>query len=92
MELASKLFGKGLQVDRQRSKRSLPVYVPPTNTKKGGLVVPYQNPPPFFGTWENLTDMGVKNKPLKKRKQKKQIASGLLLGKTVLSMELQYYM
>ena len=43
--------------------------------KDGGLVLPVDyRPPPFFGTWENPTDMGVKKKAPQKGK-------GLLLGK-----------
>ena len=40
--LINALTGKGLQVDsnRTRSKRSIPVYVPNTTKKDGGLVLP----------------------------------------------------
>ena len=66
--------GTGLQVDSQRSRRSIPVYVPkpaPVKSKKdGGLVIPadYRSPP-FIGTWEQYG------------KGKKKKGHGLLLGK-----------
>ena len=72
--LINALTGRGLQVDNKRSKKSPNVYVP-----KGGLIVPYQNPPPFIGTWDNPIGMGVKKKKLKRKTQKK--GKGLLLGK-----------
>ena len=78
--LLNALTGKGLQVDRKRPTRSLPLFVPkpvPTKTQKkdSGLVllVDYR-PPPFFGFWENPIGMGVKNKAPQKGKE-------LLLGK-----------
>ena len=72
IELASKLFGKGLQADRTGSANTTSVYVPDT-TNGHGMYNPYPYmSPPFFGTWENPVGMGVK----KKRKGK-----GLLLGK-----------
>ena len=79
--LMSVLTGKGLQVDKRRPRRSLPVYVPkkspPKTQKKDGdlvLRVDYR-PPPFFGTWENPIGMGVKKKKAPKK------GKGLLLGK-----------
>ena len=72
------LTGKGLQVDRQRSKRSTNVYVPPlskSNNSSGGLVLPMY-PPPFIGNWKNPVGMG-----LKKKKPKAKKGKGLLLGK-----------
>ena len=71
--LLNALTGRGLQVDRERSRRSVPVYVP-RNTN-GGLVLPADyRPPPFYGTWKQPIGMGVKKKTSKKGK-------GLLLGK-----------
>ena len=71
--LLNALTGKGLQVDRERLRRSVPVYVP-KNTN-GGLVLPADyRPPPFYGTWKQPIGMGVKKKTSKKGK-------GLLLGK-----------
>ena len=48
------LMGKGLQVDKRGSKRSVPVFVPSNTTKKdGGLVLSVNcRPPPFLGTWD----------------------------------------
>ena len=77
--LMKALTGSGLQVDNKRSKRSANVYVPKNITSKGGLIVPYQNPPPFIGTWDNPIGMGVKKKAPKRKNQKK--GQGLLLGK-----------
>ena len=69
--LLNALTGKGLQVDRQRSRRSLPVYIPPS-TSEGGLINPYAMPPPFFGTWKNPIGMGVKKKKLPKEENQKR--------------------
>ena len=72
IELASKLFGKGLNISRKsvpagssRGSRGLQV------SQKPGMLMPYQTPP-FLGTWENPVGMGVK---------KTQRARGLLQGK-----------
>ena len=68
--LLKELTGKGLQVDRHRSRRSVNVYVPPEvqkvakqSTTNGGLVLlmDYRSPP-FIGAWENPVGMGVKQK------------------------------
>ena len=77
--LMKALTGNGLQVDNKRSKRSANVHVP--KNIKGGLIVPYQNPPPFIGTWDNPIGLGVtpKKKAPKRKTQKK--GQGLLLGK-----------
>ena len=77
--LMKALTGNGLQVDNKQSRRSADVYVPKNITSKGGLIVPYQNPPPFIGTWDNPIGMGVKKKAPKRKTQKK--GQGLLLGK-----------
>ena len=77
--LMKALTGNGLQVDNKQSRRSADVYVPKNITSKGGLIVPYQNPPPFIGTWDNPIGMGVKKKTPKRKTQKK--GKGLLLGK-----------
>ena len=57
ISLVSKIFGSGLQVDRQSSSNTANAYVPPTH----GEGYPYQSPP-FYGTWENPIGMGVKKK------------------------------
>ena len=65
--LLNALTGKGLQVDRERSRRSVPVYV--SKNTNGGLVLPADyRPPPFYGTWKQPIGMGVK-KNLQKRKR-----------------------
>ena len=69
ISLVSKLYGSGLQVDRESSNNTRSVYVPPTQGEG-------YYPPPFNGTWENPIGMGVKKKAKKKPKGK-----GLLLGK-----------
>ena len=56
IELATKLLGKGLQVDRSGSNDTIPVYI--TSKKDGGLIIPYAMPPPCFGTWENPIGVG----------------------------------
>ena len=70
INLVSKMFGSGLQVDRRGSSNTANVYVPSTHGER----YPYQSPP-FFGTWENPIGMGVK------KKKSKSKGKGLLLGK-----------
>ena len=61
IELASKLLGKGLQADRTGSANTTSVYVPDT-TNGHGMYHPYPYmSPPFFGTWENLVGMGLRD-------------------------------
>ena len=70
--LLNALTGKGLQVDRNRSRRSLPVYVPPTIQKsKGGLINPYAHPPPFFWNMEKSNWNGTTNQKKKAPKNAK---------------------
>lgn len=59
ISLVSKMFGSGLQVDRQHSSNTRNVYVPLVKTRGEGHYPIYQSPP-FFGSWENLVGMGVK--------------------------------
>ena len=73
ISLVSKMFGSGLQVDRQASSNTRNVYVPPVNGDGDGHY-PYQWPP-FFGNWENTIRMRVTKKAEGKGKGK-----GLLLG------------
>ena len=74
--LLNALTGKGLQVDKQSSRRSVNVHVPKAN--KGGLIMPQNwRSPPFYGNWPQTSGMGFKKK--KSRKTKK--GEGLLLGK-----------
>ena len=66
--LLDAVMGKGLQVDSNRSRRSVPVKIPP---KQGGKMYPqfpYQTPP-FYGTWDQI-GMG------KKKNKKKKARSG----------------
>ena len=70
--LLSALTGKGLQVDRGKSNNTTSVYVP----QNGSLINPHAIPPPFFGTWKNPMELGVKKKAPKRRKAKR--GKGLL--------------
>ena len=79
IELVSKMFGSGLQVDGQLPSNTSNVYVP-----SGGGVSQYGNfpvglwglqPPPFIGNWKNPIGAGVKKKKTKSK------GRGLLLGK-----------
>ena len=78
--LLNALTGKCLQVDREISRRSVPVHVlpktPTTISKKdGGLVMPVNwRSEPFIGTWEQL-GKGKKKKRPQKRKQKRETVS-----------------
>ena len=62
ISLVSKMFGSGLQVDRQSSSNTANVYVPHPPPPTHGEGYPYHSPPPFLGTWENPIGMGVKKK------------------------------
>ena len=65
ISLVSKMFGSGLQVDRQASSNTANVYVPPP-PPRSGKGYSYA-PPPFYGTWENPIGMGVKKKKPKEK-------------------------
>ena len=57
--LLNALTGKGLRVDRERSRRSVPVYVP-KNTN-GGLLLPVDyRPPPYFWYLKTTNRYGSK--------------------------------
>ena len=71
ISLVSKMFGSGLQVDKQQSSSTRNVYVPPVQTHGEGHYYPYQSPP-FFGTWENPIGMGVKKKKKDQRTRKRK--------------------
>ena len=64
--LLNSILGKGLQVDSRRSRRSLPIHVPDTSTKDGGLALPLNyRSPPFFGRWDQMNNpigLGMKKK------------------------------
>ena len=80
ISLVSKMFGSGLQVDRQPSSNTANFYVPPP-PRSGKGYYPPPPPSPFYGTWENPIGMGVK---------KKSKGKGLLLGKTAHSTQFPY--
>ena len=61
ISLVSKMFGSGLQVDRQSSSNTANVYVPHPPPPTHGEGYPYHSLP-FFGTWENPIGMGVKKR------------------------------
>ena len=81
IELVSKMFGSGLQVDKSPPPPPPPnpysnVYLP----KSGGQFPMY--PPPFYGKWNETIGMGkTKKKGKKKTPKKKNSGEGLLLGK-----------
>ena len=71
------LMGKGLQVDRSRSRRSVPVFVPNTTKKDGGLVLPVNyRPPPFFGTWDQYGKGKINQKRKRSVVRQKQSIQG----------------
>ena len=56
------LTGRGLHVEKSHPRRTIPIYVPPHMTRKGGkygMMMPY-GPPPFTGSWGNQLGMGKK--------------------------------
>ena len=68
--LLNALTGKGLQVDKQSSRRSVNVHVPKAN--KGGLIMPQKwRSPPFYGNWPQTSGMGLKKKNLERQKKAK---------------------
>ena len=76
IELVSKMFGKGLQVDKR------PPPPPPLsgyNTYYGGQFPMY--PPPFYGNWGETIGMGKKTGKGKKIGKGKKKGQGLFLGK-----------
>ena len=76
VSIVSKMFGSGLQVDRQALTNTANVYVPQSSGKGwADVYLRAKQPPPFYGTWENPIGMGVKKKKPKSR------GKGLLLGK-----------
>ena len=80
IELVSKMFGSGLQVDK------VPPPPPPNPYKNvhlpqnGGKFPMY--PPPFYGNWNETIRIGkTKKREKKKTTKKKNSGEGLLLGK-----------
>ena len=79
IELVSKMFGKGLQVDKTPPPPPpnpfSDVYLP----QSGGQFPMY--PPPFYGNWGETIGMGKKIGKGKKTGKGKKKGQGLLLGK-----------
>lgn len=74
--LMSALTGKGLQVEPKSNGYAKTYHLPPQNTK-GGLIYPYDRPPPIIGSWDDtrLTrGYGVNKCQCKKTVQKKKEA------------------
>ena len=87
IELVSKMFGKGLQVDKRP-----PPPPPPSgyNTYYGGRKFPMY-PPPFYGNWGETIDMGKKTgKGKQTGKGKKEKAKDYCWEKTVHSTASQF--
>ena len=76
IELVSKMFGKGLQVDKRP-----PPPPPPSgyNTYYGGQFPMY--PPPFYGNWGETIGMGKKTGKGKKNGKGKRKGLGIIVGK-----------
>jgi len=76
--LLNALTGKGLQIDKKRSRRSANVHVPKIQNNEsissdGGMVLPMDyRSPSFIGTSKNPIGMGVKPKKGTKKKLKKR--------------------
>ena len=70
------LTGRGLHVEKSHPRRTIPIYVPPHMTRKGGkhgIMMPY-GPPPYIGSWNrNPIGLGIKKKPTKKKEKGKGI-------------------
>ena len=77
IELVSKMFGSGLQVDKVPPPPPPNPYMNVHLPQSGGLY-----PPPFYGNWNETIGMGkTKKKGKKKSTKKKNSGEGLLLGK-----------
>ena len=77
IELVSKMFGSGLQVDKVPPPPPPNPYMNVHLPKSGGLY-----PPPFYGNWNETIGMGkTKKRGKKKSTKKKNSGEGLLLGK-----------
>ena len=57
ISLVSKMFGSGLQVDRQASSNTRNIYVPRPVKTRGEGHYPYFSPP-FYGSWEIQLEQG----------------------------------
>ena len=74
IELVSKMFGSGLQVDKVPPPPPLNPYSNVYLPKSGGQFAIY--PPPFYGNWNETIGMGKTKKKGKKRLQKGKIQAG----------------
>ena len=79
IELVSKMFGKGLQVDKTPPPPPPNPYSNVYLPQSGGKFAMY--PPPFYGNWRETFGMGKKNRQRKKVWKGKKKGQGLLLGK-----------
>ena len=80
IELVSKMFGSGLQVDKVPPPPPPNPYSNVYLPKSGGQFPMY--PPPFYGNWNETIGMGkTKKKGKKKTPKRKNSGEGLLLGK-----------
>ena len=77
--LLDAIMGKGLQVDSNRSRRSVPIKLPPRPPPQAGgeFVFPYQ-PPPFYGTWPQMGRGRGRGRGGKKKKTGKGLLTGAL--------------
>ena len=68
------LTGRGLHVEKSHPRRTIPIYVPPHMTRKGGkhgIMMPY-GPPPYIGSWNrNPIGLGIKKSQQKKRERER---------------------
>ena len=69
IELVSKVFGKGLQVDKTPPPAPPSPYSNVYLPKSGGVIYP----PPFYGNWNETIGMGKTKKKGKKRLEKEKI-------------------
>ena len=69
LELVSKMFGKGLQVDKTPPPPPPNPYSNVYLPKTGGVMYP----PPFYGNWNETIGMGKTKKKGKKRLEKEKI-------------------
>ena len=80
IELVSKMFGSGLQVDKTPPPPPPNPYSNVYLPQSGGKFPMY--PPPFYGNWNETIGMGkTKKKGKKKTTKRKNSGEGLLLGK-----------
>ena len=79
IELVSKMFGKGLQVDKTPPPPPPNPYSNVYLPQSGGKFPMY--PPPVYGNWNETIGMGKKQAKEKRLEREKKKGQGLLLGK-----------